>query len=137
MIQIDERIKEHIKSLITDGVITGVVSDDVYTSSDGVAEFLGDVKIYILTNTIEKPLSFLNPSDRVANILIIVISDDKLKAHNVAGLVYSSIGPKLDRDDKIISWIDTDEEYTPLFDSQRNTSDFQIARTFVIDYEIE
>lgn len=137
MIQIDERIKEHIKSLITDGVITGVVSDDVYTSSDGVSEFLGDAKIYILTNTIEKPLSFLNPSDRVANILIIVISDDKLKAHNVAGLVYSSIGPKLDRDDKIISWIDTDEEYTPLLDSQRNTSDFQIARTFVIDYEIE
>lgn len=137
MIQIDERIKEHIKSLITDGVITGVVSSDVYTSSDGVSEFLGETKIYILTNTIEKPLSFLHPSDRIANLMILVLSDDKTKAHNVAGLVYSSIGPKLDRDDKIISWIDTDEEYTPLFDSQRNTSDFQIARTFVIDYEIE
>lgn len=137
MIQIDERVKGHIQELITSGVITGVYSGDVYTSSEGVTEFLGDTKIYVLTNTIEKPLSFLHPSDRVANILIIVISDDKTKAHNVAGLVYNSIGSKLDRDDKIISWIDTDEEYTPLLDSQRNMTDFQIARTFVIDYEIE
>lgn len=137
MIQIDERVKAHIKSLITAGTITGVSADDVYTSTDGTVEYLGDTKIFILTNTIEKPLSFLNPSDRVANLLIVVISDDKTKAHTVSGLVYESLGFKLDRDTQIISWISTDEEYTPLLNSQRNITDYQISRTFVIDYEIE
>ena len=134
MIQIDEVVKTKILALINAGALVGVTADNVCTSPDGVSEFFGETKIYVLLQSVEKPLTIGAADNHIAKILVVIISASKTTAYSLDEALGTQLGNLFDRDTCINTWVEGEIDYSPLFDGQRFSGDYQIARTYHVDY---
>ena len=134
MIAIDEVIKTKILALINSGALAGVTADNVFTSPEGVTEFVGENKIYVLLQSVEKPLTIGTADNHIATVLVVIISASKTTAYSLDEAITPLLGGAFDRDTCINTWVEGEIDYSPLFDGQRFSGDYQIARTYTLDF---